>query len=414
MMAAMGSGRQPLVQIEDGRSMVLERTRPLDSEAVSLADAAGRFLTEPVASDESVPAFDNSAMDGYAVRSADLGAATAAAPIRLTIAGESRAGHPAAVGIGPGEAIAISTGAVIPDGADAVVKVEDTSCEGEAVAISEAVSVDQNVRRAGDDIEPGAELLAPGRRLGPAELGVLASIGRPQVRCGRRPTISMLSTGDELIGPDEQMREGAVRNSNAITLPALARAAGAGRIETHPVADSAEATREAIAAALDASDVLILSGGVSVGEHDHVKGALAELGVERVFWGVSLKPGKPTLFGTRGETLVFGLPGNPVSSFVTFLLFVRPALIALQGGDPELARVRGRARLATELTKPTDRAHAVRVRLSHDERGLLAHPFAHQGSHVLTSMLEADALALIDESTARVEAGEMVTVELIR
>jgi molybdopterin molybdotransferase len=207
------------------------------------------------------------------------------------------------------------------------------------------------------------------------------------------------------------MREGAVRNSNAVTLPALARAAGAEVVAVRRVGDEPEATREAIAAGLEAADVVVLCGGVSVGEHDHVKGALAALGVEELFWGVSLKPGKPTLFGRRGRQLVFGLPGNPVSAYVCFILFARPALLALQGADP--SAVRTEARLAETYEKPTDRAHAIRCRLEQAPDGLVAHAAPQQGSHVLTSMLGADALALIGESTSRIGAGERVTVELL-
>ena len=301
---------------------------------------------------------------------------------------------------------------MIPAGADAVVRVEDTEpAAGDGlVAIAVAPEPGANIRRAGEDIEPGRKLLEPGTMLGAAELGVLASVGVAELDCVRRPRLALLCTGDELVGADDPLPPGAVRNSNAYSIPALARASGAETAGVARAVDDREATVEAIEAGLGA-DVLVISGGVSVGAHDHVRPALERLGVEQRFWGVSLKPGKPAYFGTSGERLVFGLPGNPVSAYVTFLLFVRPALLALQGADA--SSVRARARLAQAYEKPTDRAHAIRCRLELDEAGWVAHPAPHQGSHVMTSLLGADALAVIGAETARVEAGENVTVELI-
>jgi molybdopterin molybdotransferase len=239
---------------------------------------------------------------------------------------------------------------------------------------------------------------------------VLASVGVAEPACHRRPRVAFVSTGDELIGVDQPLRPGAVRNSNAYSLPALARAAGAHSLGANRAPDQPEAIRRLLESGLGA-DLLVVSGGVSVGEHDHVKGAFAELGVEQVFWGVSLKPGKPTFFGVRGETLAFGLPGNPVSAYVTFLLFVRPALLGLQGADPGAARIE--AILTEPYHKPADRAHAVRCRLELAAEGWLAKPAPQQGSHVMTSLLGADGLALIPAATERVAAGERVTVELL-
>jgi molybdopterin molybdotransferase len=220
----------------------------------------------------------------------------------------------------------------------------------------------------------------------------------------------VLTSGDELRPPGGPLGPGEIRDSNSRTVPALARLAGAEVVSVDWTPDEPEATRAALARALEA-DVAIVCGGVSVGEHDHVKAALAELGAEQVFWRVALKPGGPTWFGTRGETLVFGLPGNPVSVMVTFLTFARPALIAMAGGDP--ARRRVVARLGAAYEKPTDRAHAVRCRLELDERGWVAWPLPRQGSHVLTSMLAADALALVPTESAGLAAGDPVEVELL-
>ncbi len=399
-----------LTAIEEGRELVLARVQPLAAESVPLADALGRTAAEDVRAAERVPGFDNSAMDGYAVRAADLAGAAAERPRRLLVGAESRAGSPAESELGPGEAMKISTGAQIPRGADSVVRVEDTEPGDGSVAIHVAVEPGRNVRRAGEDIEPDQVLLSAPARLGPAELGVLASVGVAELACHRRPRVSFVSTGDELIGVDEPMRPGAVRNSNSYSLRALARAAGAEPGATERAPDRLEETRLLLERGLEA-DVLVVTGGVSVGEHDHVKGAFAELGVEQVFWGVSLKPGKPTFFGSRGRTLAFGLPGNPVSAYVTFLLFVRPALLAMQGTDPGAARTM--ATLTGPYEKPADRAHAVRCRLELSPDGWLATPAPQQGSHVMTSLLGADGLALIPAATERVEAGERVTVELL-
>ena len=287
---------------------------------------------------------------------------------------------------------------------------EATRPEGGQVLIEEEVEAGRDVRRAGEDIRSGETVLPAGTRIGPAELGVLASLGATAVACRRRPRVHVLTSGDELLEPGEAMRPGGVRNSNAYSVPALAERAGAEVVVSGPAPDDLEATRAAIVPTLD-SDVAVLCGGVSVGEHDHVKRALAELGVEESFWGVALKPGKPTWFGTRGDTLVFGLPGNPVSAMVTFILLVRPALAVLSGGRAEPLRTT--ARLARDVDKRPGRTHAVRCRLELREDGWHAHPAERQGSHILTSMLGADCLALLPAASGPLRAGERVEVELL-
>jgi molybdopterin molybdotransferase len=276
--------------------------------------------------------------------------------------------------------------------------------------IKVTVAAGQDIRRAGEDIAAGETVLAAGSLLGPAELGALATIGLDPTPVRRRPRVAVLTSGDELTPPGEPLGPGAIRDSNSRTVPALARLAGAEVVSVAWAPDEPVATRAALAAALEA-DVAIVCGGVSVGEHDHVKGALAELGAEEVFWRVALKPGGPTWFGTRGETLVFGLPGNPVSAMVTFLVFVRPALLAMAGGAPDERRTT--ARLGADYEKPTDRAHAARARLELTPEGWVVWPLPRQGSHVLTSMLAADCLALFPTAAAKVAAGETVEVELL-
>jgi len=463
------------IEIEAARREVLARVRLMAAEEVALAEALGRRLAADAVAEAPFPPFDNSAMDGFAVRAADVAGASADSPVALTIVDESRAGHPAASALGAGQAIAISTGAMLPAGADAVVRVEDTArgsatpsgptgaetavpvedtVRGSATAtgplganavaragdttrspatptgpggadagpprspagtagrvlIRAAVAAGANVRRAGDDISAGEAVLRAGAELGAAELGALATIGLDPVPVRRRPRVAVLTSGDELTPPGRPLGPGAIRDSNSRTVAALARLAGAEVVSVDWTPDEPEATRAALGRALEA-DVAIVCGGISVGEHDHVKAALAELGAEEVFWRVALKPGGPTWFGTRGETLAFGLPGNPVSVMVTFLTFARPALIAMAGGEP--ASRRTTARLGAAYEKPTDRAHAVRCRLELDERGWVAWPLPRQGSHVLTSMLTADALALVPTACAGLAAGDTVDVEIL-
>jgi molybdopterin molybdotransferase len=399
-----------MIEVERAREAVLERVSLLASEDVPLRSALGRVLGEEVRSVESVPGFDNSAMDGFAVRADDTRGAVPDAAVALRIVGESRAGRPTEVTVGVREAVRISTGAMVPAGADAVVPVEDARIEDDRLLVRKTVEAGLYLRFAGEDIGVDEVVLSPGTEIGPAELGVLASAGRAAVRCQRRPRVHVLISGDELLGPAEPMRPGGVRDSNGYSIPALAEQAGAEFAGFGVAADDPEATRAAIALALDA-DVAVLCGGVSVGEHDHVKEALAALGVEQCFWGVALKPGRPTWFGTRGDTLVFGLPGNPVSAMVTFVLLVRPALIAMAGG--QLERRRTIAKLTRDYEKSPGRAHAIRCHLELREDGWYAHPFERQGSHVLTSMLGADCLALIPIYAGSVRACEPVEVELL-
>ncbi len=398
------------IGLERAREIVLERATLLAVERLALRASLGRALAEDVAATEPVPAFDNSAMDGFAVRAEDTRSAGPGAPVMLSIVAESRAGRTAGGTLRTGEAARISTGAKMPAGADAVVRVEATRERTGRVEVMEEVEPGRDVRRAGDDVEAGRAVLAAGTRLGPAELGVLASLGVASVACRRRPRVAVLTSGDELLEPWERMRPGFIRNSNAYSVPALAQVAGAEPLLAGPVPDDPEATRTAIAAALG-SDVVVVCGGVSVGAHDHVKRAFAELGVEEAFWRVALKPGKPTWFGTHGDTLVFGLPGNPVSAMVTFILLVRPALAALSGGRPRAWRTR--AELAGECRRESGRAHAVRCRLELGEDGWRAHPGGRQGSHVLTSMLGAGGLAIVPPGDGSLRAGERVDVELL-
>jgi molybdopterin molybdotransferase len=392
-----------LITIDEARNRVVQAVTRLGDEPVVLEAALGRVLAEDVTSPIAVPPFDSSGMDGYAVVAGPGG--------ELDVVGEARAGHPYSGVVVAGSAVRISTGALVPEGADAVVPVERTTAVRGSVSVPET-GPGANIRRAGEDIPLDAVVLQPGVKLGPAELGVAASVGRANLKCAKQPRVAVFVTGDELTEPGTPLGPGRIYGSNGFALAAQVERAGGVLTGRTTVPDDREGTRAAIAQALDEADVVLISGGVSVGPHDHVKPALHELGVEERFWGVRLRPGKPAWFGTRGDTLAFGLPGNPVSAMVTFQLFARPALAALQGAAPEAPRAH--AQLEEPIRRNPQREQAVRVRLLQGENGMVARPTTGaQGSHVLTSMLGADALAFIASGEGEAAAGERVEVELL-
>jgi molybdopterin molybdotransferase len=400
-----------LTDIGDARRLILRQARRLASEHVPLRDALARVLAVDIRSVDPVPAFDSAAMDGFALRSADVGDASRRPPVKLRIVGESSAGHPAEREVRRGGAVAISTGAMMPAGADAVVAVEQTRVRGGDVEILTAVAPRTDVRLAGDDIRAGQSVVRAGSRLGPAQLGVLASLGRAEIDCVKRPLVSVITTGDELTRPGARLTPGSIYDSNAYSIPALASHAGADVRPVASVPDDPHATRIAIEEALEGADIVVLCGGVSVGVHDHVRSSLAALGVSEHFWGLALRPGKPTAFGTRGGTLIFALPGNPVSAMVTFILFTAPAVSALSGLSGGLRR--STATMTRDYRKAPGRAHAVRCRLHLREDGWHAEPTGDQRSHILTSMLDADALAIIPTGSGDVHAGDRVEVALL-
>lgn len=391
--------------------LILREVNALDATPVLLSECDGRVTARPVLALGPLPPFDSSAMDGFALRSAEL----ATAGPTLAVVDESRAGHPARSAVGSGQAVRISTGAMLPAGADAVVPIEEVEEAGGQVTVGGAVETGRFVRRAGEDVRAGTEVVPAGVVIGAAEAGVIASTGAAVVECVRRPRLALLTSGDELREPGEAAGPGQIYDSNSFALASLTRAAGGEVSFVGRVRDDLEATRAALAELMDA-DVVVVSGGVSVGPHDHTKAALAELGVEELFWRVALRPGGPTWAGVlRREgrsTLVFGLPGNPVSAIVTFHLFVRPTLLAMQGRDPSFRRVL--AALADSFEKPAGKAQYLRCSLRPAEAGWSATlTRASQGSHLLTSMLGADGLAVIPVETTLVAAGDPVEVLIL-
>lgn len=389
-----------LLTIDDAQQLILERVQPLPAEQVPLEALAGRVLAEPARAVTHLPPFPSSAMDGFAVRSAD---APGALPVVFRIA----AGRPAPRALRPGEAMAIATGGVVPEGADAVIPVEYVVESDNSISISDPVVVGANVRPRGGDLRAGEIVVQAGTRLGPVQLGALAAAGVATVACGAEPRAAVLATGTELRRPGEPLGPGEVYEANGLILAAQLASAGARAERLAAVADDEEAHREAIARGLE-HDVLVTSGGVSVGPHDLVRRVERELGVEEVFWRVAVKPGKPVSFGVRDSTLVFGLPGNPVSSLVGFELFVRPAILALQGAAEPLPRFEP-GRLAAAVRQSPDREQLIRARTSPEDDGAVGlEPLAGQESHMIARAAGADALVLVPRGEGELPPGAAV------
>ncbi len=388
-----------LLTREEALALVLERARPLAAEDVPLADAVGRVVADTARAQVDLPPFPSSAMDGFAVRAADT-------PGRLPVVGRIAAGRPAERLLEAGEAMGIATGGVVPDGADAVVPIERVVDHGDSID-AESVNNADNVRPVGGDVRRGDAVVEPGMRLGPAQVGALAAAGVASVVCARRPRAVVLPTGTELRTPGEPLRPGEIYESNGHILDGQLRSVGAEVTRLPVVADDEAATRTALERGLEA-DVLVTSGGVSVGPHDLVRRLLAELGAEEVFWRVAVKPGKPVAFAVRGSTLVFGLPGNPVSSLVAFELFVRPALRALQGESAPGPRWRP-GRLARTVRRDGARDELVRARSSVDGDAIAVEPLRGQDSHMIVRAAAADALVLVPRGDGEVAEGSSVS-----
>jgi molybdopterin molybdotransferase len=389
-----------LLAFQAAQALVLGRVRPLSGEAVSVWDAAGRVTSEPARALVDLPPFASSAMDGFAVRAADL-------PGTLPVVGQIAAGRPAPHALRAGEAMAISTGGVVPDGADSVVPIEYVVQHDNSIDVAEPVSSGAHVRPRGGDVAAGEIVVDGAVRIGPVQLGALAAVGLAAVVCARRPRVAILATGSELARLGEELGAGQVYESNGLMLAAALAAVGAD-IELLPaVADDEPAHREALEHGL-AADVLVTSGGVSVGPHDLVRQIEAELGVEEVFWRVAIKPGKPVSFGVRGGTLVFGLPGNPVSSLVGCELFVKPAVRALQGSRDPLPHLEP-GRLASSLRRNIARDEFVRARSRLDRAGAVLEPLTGQESHMIVRAAAADALVHVPRGDGELDAGAAVS-----
>jgi molybdopterin molybdotransferase len=389
----------PLLSLEEAQERVLGHARRLPVESVPIAAAGGRVSAEDVRARVDLPPFASSAMDGFAVRAADL-------PGTLRIVGESAAGTPFGGSLEAGGAVAISTGAVVPEGADAVVPIENVSKHDNAVDIAGSSKPGAHVRPRGGDVAAGEVVVPAGVTLTPARLAAAAASGIAELSCVRRPRVTVLATGSELVDPSGSLQPGQIYETNSLMLSTALTAAGAEVVTRRPVADDEEALRQTLERGL-ATDVLVTSGGVSVGQHDLVRAVELELGVEEVFWRVAMKPGKPVSFGVRGKTLVFGLPGNPVSALVGCELFVKPALRALQGlGDP-LPRFEP-GRLAVGLRRNEERDEFVRARSRVDGEVLVLEPVTGQESHMIVRSGAADALVHVPRGNGELAAGSTV------
>jgi len=398
---------RPLLTVAQARERILDRVAALDSETVALPEARGRVLAEEIRSERDVPPFANSAMDGYAVRARDVAKASAAQPVRLRVLGEIRAGAAPPGSVQPQTALRIMTGAMIPDGSDAVVRVEDTAEHDGTVDVRVPVAAGTSLRAAGSDLHRGDLLATAGRVVTPGLIGVLASAGRAAVQCVRRPRVLVLTTGDELREPGEALGPGQITNTNRYTLLAAVQDAGGIVIDAGVARDERGDLIERLGAAGDA-DLVVTTGGVSMGAYDLVRGLLEER--EAVtFWQVALRPGKPLMFATVGGVPLIGLPGNPVSTLVAFELFVRPALLKLQGRT-DLERPRLTAIAEEPLHNPPHLEQYFRGIARHDGARLLVRLTGDQGSHVLRSMADANCLVVVPLGTSEVAAGSPVEI----
>lgn len=396
-----------MLTYEDALAQILSQALRLAPVQTRLSDALGLILAEDLTTPHDLPPFDNSSMDGFAVRAADL----QTVPQTLPVAGEVAAGALAIPVLLPGQTLRIMTGAPVPDGADTVVPVEDTEAQADgSVAFLEPATLGQHIRRAGEETGRGSVVVPSGSRLRPAEIGMAATVGRAEVLAYPRPRVAVISTGDELVELGTGLKRGQIYNSNAYALAAQVEDAGGVVIQRLHARDTPDALREAFDACAGA-DVLITSGGVSVGDFDYVKAVFAERGTVD-FWKVAVRPGKPLAFGQWNSTLFFGLPGNPASSLVTFELFVRPALRKL-GGHSQLCRPEVTAVLTEDAEHMPGRQSYQRAIVSAQNGGCAVRTTGAQGSGMLSPLVQANALLVLPADTALFPAGTEVTVLLL-
>ncbi len=413
----MPDQRRPVLSVEEALERILATVHVLEPERVGLLQAAGRVLAEPVAAERDIPSLTNSAMDGYAVRSVNLAAQP---PIRLRVVGEVAAGYVSQTEVGPGQAMRIMTGAPVPAGADTVVRFEDTrpstgsgqGLDGDAVEILKAPRPGANVRQAGEDVHAGQVVLEPGAVLRPQEVGMLAAVGCVEVAVVRRPRVAILATGDEIVPPDQPPGLGQIRDANSYTVAAQVQRCGGVPLLLGVARDREELVRRGMREALEQrADLIITSGGVSVGDFDLVKQVLAAEG-EMHFWSLNMKPGRPLAFGVVGGAPLLGLPGNPVAAMISTELFARPALLKMQGftdwGRPAI-----RARLTQPIARKDGRRHYLRVRLRQTAMGYEATLTGEQGSGILNSLVQADGLAIVPEDVDHLHVGAEVEVLLL-
>jgi molybdopterin molybdotransferase len=390
-----------LISLAEAQRLVLERVRPLEAERIPIERAAGRVLAEAAEAAVDLPPFASSAMDGFALRVAD----TERLPVALRVAGEAAAGRPAGTPLEPGTAIRIATGGVVPEGADAVVPIELVEEGPDGIALREPVRAGANVRERGGDVRAGETVLEPGTLLGAAQVAGLAAAGISELRCTKRPRVAIVVTGSELRQPGEPLGPGEIYESNALLLASGLQGAGAVPAQLGVVADDPDEHARTLERALLAFDMVVTSGGASVGPHDLVREAQQALRVEEIFWGVAIKPGKPVAFGVRRDHLVFNLPGNPVSVLVTFEVLVRPAVNALLGRLDPLPRF-SRGVLASPVRRNPARHEFVRAQASADADEVVLEPLEGQESHMAVRAARANALVSVEAGEGELAVGE--------
>ena len=404
-----------MLSVDEATKLILEHAIPIGIERVSLVHAAGRVLAEDIHARRDQPPWDNSAMDGYAVRWEDVKITSPKRPVSLRIVEEIPAGTLPRHVIKKGEAARIMTGAPLPEGADAIIRKEDASEDGNRVKISVAGEKGEYVRTRGMDVAAGSLLMKRGTTLWPAHIGMLAAVGKNLLTVYRRPRVAILATGNELADLDDVLSPEKIMNTNSYAVAAQAIEVGAEPVLIGIAKDSPEDLKEKLAEALSAlgeEGVVVSSGGVSVGKYDFVKEVYQQLDIEIKFWRVAMKPGSPLAFGTSGKRLVFGLPGNPVSSMVTFELFVRPALRKMAGAS-SVHRPRTLATLAEDLLKSSDKSHFLRGWVQIQDHQYIVRTTGIQDSNVLSSMLAANALIILPEGRTEFRAGDQVEVHLL-
>jgi len=400
-----------VIEIGEAQQKVLEEIPVLGQERIHIPEALGRVLAQDVTAIRDVPSADNSAMDGYCLRHEDVVGAASSAPVKLRLIGESPAGWPFQGSLGPGEAVRVLTGGLIPEGADTVIMVEDTERDGDAVKCFRDPGLGAHIRRKGEDVRAGEVILHTGTIIRPPEIGMLATLGHAYVHVFQRPIVAILSTGDELVDLDEPFSEGKIVCSNSYSLAAQIMDCGAIPLSLGIASDNEKDQREKISDGLRA-DVIITSGGVSVGKYDLVKETLSKLGMRVKFWKVAMKPGKPLIFGTIGNKPVFGLPGNPTSAMISFEQFVRPAILKMMG-HTNLFRPLTEATLAEDVDIISARLHLVRCKLFEREGEMMAVTTGTQSSGALRSMVLADGLMILPPSDRLFSAGQKVKVQLL-
>ncbi len=399
------------IRVQEARDKILGEIQFKGVERVPLGQALGRVLAEDVVATLNNPPMDNSAMDGYAVIARDIQSASPDHPVKLKVVGEVAAGYATRDTLQSGQAMRIMTGAPIPRGADAVLMQEDARKDGDVVLCLDRADVAENIRRAGEDVKVGDEIIKRGTPLRPAHIGMLAVTGRSQIAVGQRPTVAVLSTGDEVLELDATPQGPQIFNSNGHMLAAQIQSAGGVPVYVGIARDNEKDLMEKFAWALQA-DIVVSSGGVSVGDYDLVKSSLQKMGQDMLFWKVAMKPGKPLAFGRIGATPVFGLPGNPVSSFVSFEQFVRPSLRKALGCS-DLSRKTVQAKLTRTIRKKPGRLHFLSCVVSWDDGGYTVTPAGEQGSGILKSAADANGLLVFPLDAEEIKQGQSATVQLL-